>query len=125
MTDPLQLLLQQAADAASPFAATSRYRGVPTAALELPDGRTVTYVRRRFVPPTPAGAVVVGHVVVPGDRLDNIAYRYLGDPELFWRVCDANPVLRPADLTDDPPETGTPRVIRVALPPGAPVPRPG
>ena len=35
-----------------------------------------------------------------GDRLDNIAARYLGDPELFWRLCDANVALRPTELTE-------------------------
>ena len=25
-----------------------------------------------------------------GERLDNVAAQYLGDPTLFWRLCDAN-----------------------------------
>ena len=35
-----------------------------------------------------------------GDRLDLITARTLGDPEQFWRVCDANDALDPAELTD-------------------------
>jgi hypothetical protein len=35
-------------------------------------------------------------------RPDLLAYRTLGDPEQFWRLCDANAVLRPVDLTADP-----------------------
>ena len=29
--------------------------------------------------------------VVEGDRIDNIAYQYYGDPTLWWRIADANP----------------------------------
>ena len=29
--------------------------------------------------------------VVEGDRIDNIAYQYYGDPLLWWRIGDANP----------------------------------
>lgn len=118
MNDPLQLLLQQAADGAGAFAPNSRYVGVGTAAGTLPDGRPVTYLRRRFLPPVDAAADTARHVVTPADRLDNLANRYLGDPELFWRICDANHALRPGDLTDDPPEAGDPRVIRVPVPAG-------
>jgi hypothetical protein len=39
--------------------------------------------------------------------------RYLGDPEQFWRICDANDVLRPAELTDTPGVS-----VRIALPHG-------
>lgn len=56
------------------------------------------------------------------DQLDNLANQYLGDPELYWRICDANYEARPDDVTDDPPETGAPRVIRIGLPPGVPAP---
>jgi len=38
--------------------------------------------------------------VTQSDRLDNLAARYLGDPELFWRICDANAATVPDDLTD-------------------------
>jgi hypothetical protein len=36
--------------------------------------------------------------VADGERLDLIAARFLGDPEQFWRLCDANRTLRPEDL---------------------------
>ncbi|MFE2252739.1 hypothetical protein, partial [Streptomyces lavendulae] len=77
------------------FSATSRYHNVPTASLTLPDGRTVTYVRRRF-PPDPDTLTTVGtHVVVAGERLDLVAARELGDPEQGWRIADAHRVLDP------------------------------
>ena len=46
-----------------------------------------------------------------GDRLDLITARTLGDPEQFWRICDANNTMNPSDLTA---ETG--RVLRVPVP---------
>ena len=33
-----------------------------------------------------------------GERLDNIAAAFLGDPELFWRLSDANGAMRPEEL---------------------------
>jgi hypothetical protein len=122
MIDPLQHLMQQAADSVSPFAENSRYRHVGTATGTLPDGRQVTYVRRRILPAPEDLATLAEHVVKRDDRLDKLAHQFLGDPELFWRICDANRVLRPDDLTDDPPETGLPRIIRIALPEGVPAP---
>lgn len=120
MIDPMELLLAQAAATTSAFPESSRYRGVETATTELPDGRKVVYLKRRFVPQPELMATLAEHVVLDGDRLDLIANQYLGDPEQFWRVCDANRVLRPADLTEDPRTTGLPRVIRIGLPPGVP-----
>jgi hypothetical protein len=38
---------------------------------------------------------------VQGDRLDNLAARYVGDPEQFWRICDANDIMRPEELTEE------------------------
>ena len=35
-----------------------------------------------------------------GDRLDNVTAKYLGDPEQFWRLCDANGAMRPEELTE-------------------------
>ena len=64
-----------------------------TATLTTPDGKTIVYLRRRFVPASEQFALVQEHTVTDGDRLDNLSAQYLGDPELFWRLCDAN-VLR-------------------------------
>lgn len=97
------------------FDATSRYHGIATATLTTPDGRTVTYVRRRFLP-QPGDLLYVGvQVVAPGDRLDRIAARQYGDPEQAWRIADANGAMRPGDLTAVPG-----RRLRIALPAGPP-----
>ncbi|QUC58077.1 LysM domain-containing protein [Streptomyces sp. A2-16] len=80
------------------FAVTSRYHGIETAALSLPGGREVRYVRRRFLP-SGAPDVVALHTVGQGERLDNITARHLGDPERFWQLCDANGAMRSDELT--------------------------
>jgi len=49
--------------------------------------------------------------VSQGDRLDLITARTLGDPEQYWRICDANEAMNPPDLTDEPGE-----VLRVPVP---------
>jgi hypothetical protein len=48
---------------------------------------------------------------VEGDRPDTIAAARLGDAEQYWRVCDANTVMHPRDLTA---EIG--RRIRIVMP---------
>lgn len=97
------------------FPPTSRYFNIETATVETPARRTVIYLRRRFVPPSERFSLLQEHVVVQGDRLDNITARYLGDPEQFWRVCDANGAMRPDELTE---EIG--RRLRITLPEGIP-----
>lgn len=118
MTDPLQALLESGAIETSPLAPNSRYRGVGTATFEREGEEPIAYFRRRFVPSPDRFAVVQEHTVVAGDRLDNLASRYLGDPELYWRFADANGALRPDDLIE---EIG--RRIAVTLPEGVPGPR--
>ena len=50
----------------------------------------------RLIPETRS---LVAHLVSKGERLDHLAYRYFRDPELFWRLCDANRTMWPDDLT--------------------------
>lgn len=97
------------------FPPTSRYHDIEVAQLELPDGRTVSYLRRRVVPPPQQHALLREHVVRQGERLDQIAAAYLGDPEQFWRVADANGAMAPEELTRD---AGT--RLRITLPAGVP-----
>jgi len=81
------------------FPVTSRYFNIEIAKFDLPDGRTVSYLRRRFLPEGTKAVVLAEHTVTQGDRLDNVVARYFGDPEQFWLVCDANNAMRPDDLT--------------------------
>ena len=92
------------------FAATSRYAGIATATFTIA-GRDLVYVRRRFLPPASASAIVAEHSVVEGDHLDNVTARYLADPQQFWRLCDANNAMHPDELT-----AVIGRRVRIALP---------
>ena len=98
---------------AEQFPITSRYHGIPTQTITTADGRTVAYIKRRFIPPPERFTLLVEHTVVEGDRLDNITAQYLGDPEQFWRICDANAALRPEALTET-----IGRRLRITLPEG-------
>lgn len=80
------------------FPPTSRYAQTATAQLTTADGRQVVYLRRRFLPET-VPPIQAEHRVVEGDRIDNITAQYLGDPEQFWRVCDANRAMHPDEMT--------------------------
>ena len=113
MIDPVQAFLEAHSLRPQPFPPTSRYSGLGTATLSRPDGRTVAYVRRRLVPPPERFATLHWHTVVDGDRLDNLAHRYVGDPEQYWRLCDANGALRPDALIESPGQR-----IRITLPEG-------
>jgi hypothetical protein len=101
--------------AASRFGPTSRYAGVETATLVRADGTEVPYLRRRFIAPPEAFETVQEHRVRQGERPDTVAADVFGDPELYWRLCDANVVLRPDELTREPG-----RRIRVTLPESVP-----
>lgn len=80
------------------FAVTSRYNGIEVAKIKLADGREVAYLRRRFLPRGPF-TLIAEHFVTQNERLDNITARYLGDPEQFWRVADANDAMEAESLT--------------------------
>jgi nucleoid-associated protein YgaU len=95
------------------FPPTSRYANIEIAQFDLGQGRAVNYLRRRFVPQPDRFVPLLDHVVVDGDRLDNITARYLGDPEQFWRIADANGAMRPDELTETPG-----RRLRITLPEG-------
>jgi hypothetical protein len=86
------------------FDSTGRYYKLEVATLSTTDsdGATVQirYVRRRFIPSYQGATVLAKYSVREGDRLDNIAARYLSDPRQFWLLCDANYVLEPTELTD-------------------------
>lgn len=96
------------------FQPTSRYFTVETATYVTQNGRLIRYLRRRFLPPLDRFILLQEHLVTQGDRLDNLTARYLGDPEQFGRVCDANPIMQPEELE----EIG--RRIRITLPEGIP-----
>lgn len=99
------------------FPITSRYYSLATAEFKLPDGRTIRYVTRRFLPSPDRFALLQEHTVTEGERLDNITAKYLGDPEQFWRIADANNAMAPEELTET-----VGRALRITLPEGIPAP---
>jgi hypothetical protein len=111
-TDPVQAMLAQTSLLRSLFLPTSRYYGIATVTLQTPDG-PVAYLTRRFVPQPERFQQVQAHSVQQGERLDNIAAQYLGDPTLFWRICDANRAMRPWRLTETPGAS-----LKITLPDG-------
>jgi len=92
------------------FDSGSRYVAVETATLRDADGRAIAYIRPRFLPQGSGMPLLAEVVVASGDRLDLITARTLGDPEAFWRICDANDALDPGELE----QAG--RHLRVPLP---------
>lgn len=111
----LEQLLTQGASGTPRFPPNSRYYSTPVATIVGPDGRMIPYLRRRFAPAPDALALLDEHTVAAGDRLDLLAAAALGDPELYWRICDANGAMRPDALT-----ATLGRRLRVALPAGVP-----
>jgi hypothetical protein len=109
----LSAVLNPAAAAISPFAANSRYAGIPVATTTDVDGRQLVYLTRRFLPPLDGFSFVGTHRVAAAERPDLLAQTYFGDPLQFWQLCDANGVMNPPDLTATP---GV--VVRINLPLG-------
>jgi nucleoid-associated protein YgaU len=101
MMDPLQALIAAGAIPANSFPPNSRYASTPILAHDPGDGRAIiAYLGRRLLPQTEQLAPLGEHSVSSGDRLDTISAHYLGDPELWWRIADANLAAHPDELTD-------------------------
>jgi hypothetical protein len=102
------------------FPPNSRYSGMDTNTYvspptpEEPEGKNIIYLQRRFLPPADRFALLHEHIVTEGERVDNITATFLGDPEQYWRICDANNVMHPRECE----EIG--RRLRITLPEGIP-----
>ena len=98
-----------------PFDPTSRYYGLKNLERKVVDStgheRVIVYKPKRLIPSYEDQPTLVEHRFVEGDRLDRITARHLGDPLQFWRICDANLVLKPRELE----QTG--RVIQIVMSP--------
>ena len=116
MPDPLQSLLAAGAIPTTAFPPTSRYAGVGVAAFDPGDGsEPVPYLRRRFCPGSERLALIARVRLVDGDRRDLLAASHVGDPELWWRLADANDTIDPRTLARPPGG-----YVRVAWPEGVP-----
>src|SRR5664279_2137900 len=109
----ISALMQQLGQQPSYFAVSSRYYTIPLSSLTDKNGELVPYIKRRFVPPADSFTTLQLYTVKPGDRLDNITYQFIGDPQKFWQICDANNAMEPNELTEEPGNT-----IRITLPQG-------
>lgn len=82
------------------FASDSRYVKLTPYTFTFLDGRQVRVTR---LPRPPEQLAMAGyHIRIQGDRLDLLAARYLQDPTLFWKLCDANGALVPTALDSRP-----------------------
>jgi hypothetical protein len=115
MTDPVQKLIEAGAIPATPFGPSSRYANLAIVRYQATASEPgVAYVVRRFLPRLREISVATLHLVRAGDRIDVLAAHYLGDPELLWRIVDANAVSDPMQLTTTPGER-----VAIPLPPGS------
>jgi hypothetical protein len=112
-TDPVQAMLAQTSLQRNLFTATSRYYGIDTETLVRADGTMIVYLKRRFLPSPDGFQLLQEHTVTQGERLDNIAAKFLGDPELFWRLADANGAMRAEELVQT-----VGRKLKITLPQG-------
>lgn len=120
MPDPLQALLAGEAVPSTAFLPTSRYAGVGVATYqpEPSPGEEpvpVAFLRRRLVPQPERFSLLFETVCVEGDRRDLLAAQNFGDPELWWRLADANGVIDPGRLT-----LPIGRLLRITLPENVP-----
>jgi hypothetical protein len=114
--DPIQRAIDLGSPTTGALPSTSRYYRIGTNTLTIPGREPIAYFRRRMLPDPAHFAVLQQYVVVQGDRLDNVTASFLGDPEQFWRLCDANRVRVPEELE------APGRTIQITLPEGIPGP---
>jgi nucleoid-associated protein YgaU len=100
-TDPVQLLIDAGAIPSNPFGPASRYYNVRVGRyVKRPGDPGVNYVLRRFIPQQRDISIVAQHIVQGGERPELVAAQTLGDPELYWRLADANAVTDPFELNE-------------------------
>ena len=114
MTDVIAALIGAGAVPATSYVPPSRYAGALPLVYVTREGRRISYLPRRFVPQPQRFATLQLYTVTQGARVDVLAAQFLGDPLLYWQLCDANLAVRPDDLE------ALGRVLRITLPAGVP-----
>ncbi|WP_226632807.1 hypothetical protein [Novosphingobium profundi] len=77
------------------FSPQSRYHGLAQHFLPGADGEDVPYLARRIIA-APTCYDFESRVRSDGaQRIDQLAAETIGDPLLYWRICDANGIERP------------------------------
>ncbi len=116
MEKNIQKLLAPLGLESNAFPPESRYHGIEVLQLQQEDDATPTvYLRRRFIAPQDQFSLLQVHRIEQHDRVDNLANQYLGDAQQYWRVCDANGVVHPREIT-----ATIGAAIRITLPEGIP-----
>lgn len=81
------------------FPPNSRYHNVLLRKRTAADGTEETFVGRRIIPATERYRVLDRYRTESDSRIDNVAAAAFGDPEQYWRICDANGEAEPAIAT--------------------------
>jgi len=105
MDNALAALVQSGVGTGAPTNPSSRYYGFGVEQITLANGTVVSYLSRRIIPPMGLYTQTQNYTVAAGDRLDNLAARFLGDPLLFWMIADANGAEDADALTAEPGRT--------------------
>ena len=81
---------------------TSRYSASAKLEQVTRSGRRVLYLERRFLPPVDAIPAQLEVPVINSyvGRLDRIASEMLGDPRLYWRICDCCGDMNPFEVAE-------------------------
>jgi hypothetical protein len=99
MDNALASLITSAAGTGAPTSTSSRYYGAPVVQYQPAGATPVMYLARRIIPQAATYTSLRSYVIAEGDRLDNLAAKFLGDPLLYWMICDANGATDPDELT--------------------------
>jgi hypothetical protein len=113
VTSPIDNFVAAGGTSGAPNQPNSRYNGIGTLTFTRLDGTIVRYLNRRIIPQPDSYTTMRQYVVVQGDRIDTVANAQIGDPLLYWILCDANQASDPDALTAEPG-----RVLRITLPAG-------
>lgn len=81
------------------FSNNSRYHHLQDRVHTSSTGATVMYKSRRLLALERPLNSPFDIETRAGERPDLLAHRILGDPQLYWRLCDANGVVEPNELT--------------------------
>ena len=79
------------------------------------DTHIIVYKERRFIPQIKQMITLQDVTVMAGERLDNLTFRTIGDPEQFWRICDANGAMHPLEMMKEAGKVlhiGVPNILR-------------
>ena len=79
------------------FEKKSRYYKAEIYQVPGPHGNAVNVVS---VPAKPEEKPLGIHKRQQGQRTDHLAYKYLNDPDSFWRICESNDVMLPEALSE-------------------------